>query len=159
MSDLVGMAASITAFVRWLPQAKLAWRQRNDDKALSGLSMGTLWLVLLNAVLWAVYAVWTDALWVGAPGLVNGPLVIWMIFLVSAAKARTRKAVPVSACGRADHPSAQHDLVVTAPPGYGYVHSPCNGVSVAGFVVAEGTGDQASREIRGMEPRHGTAAE
>lgn len=153
MSDLVGMAAAITAFVLWLPQAKLALRQRKDDKALSGLSMGTLWLVLLNAVLWMVYAVVTDALWVGAPGLINGSLVIWMIFLVSAARRRIRKAAPGSACGRAGHPNVQHDLVVTAPPGYGYVHSPCNGVAVAGFVVPEGEGTQASREMREMKRR------
>lgn len=153
MSDLVGMAASITAFVLWLPQAQLAWRQRNDDRALSGLSLGTLWMVLLNATLWAVYAVWTDALWVGAPGLINAPLAIWMIFLVSGARRRVREAAPVSACGRPGHPSAQHDLVVTAPPGYGYVHSPCSGVSVPGIVVAEGAGEQASREMREMDRR------
>lgn len=49
---------------------------------------------------------------------------------------------------------ALRDLVaVTAPPGYGYVHSPCNGVTVAGFVVPEGEGDQASREMREMNER------
>lgn len=151
MSDLVGLVASTIAFVLWLPQADLARRRLGDDRALAGLSMGTLWLVLCNAVLWGVYAVMTQAWWVGAPGLVNAPLAVWMLVLVVGARRRLAAVVPPAGCGNLYHPVAEHDLVVTAPPGYGYVHSPCTGVPVPGFVVERGDGDRASQRMRGLD--------
>lgn len=151
MSDLVGLAASVIAFVLWLPQADLARRRLGDDRALAGLSAGTLSLVLCNAVLWGVYAVMTQAWWVGAPGLVNGPLAVWMLVLVVRARRRLAAVVPPAGCGDPRHPVVEHDLVVTAPPGYGYVHSPCTGVQVSGFLVPLGQGQAASARMRRMD--------
>lgn len=149
--DLVGLVASTIAFVLWLPQADLARRRLGDDRALAGLSVGTLSLVLCNAVLWGVYAVMTQAWWVGAPGLVNGPLAVWMLVLVVGARRRLAAVVPPAGCGNPRHPVVEHDLVVTSPPGYGYVHSPCTGVRVPGFVVKRGDGNRASRRMRELD--------
>lgn len=39
-------------------------------------------MLLVNATGWALYGVLTGAFWVGAPGIVNGPLAILSIVLV-----------------------------------------------------------------------------
>ncbi|WP_314503688.1 hypothetical protein [uncultured Microbacterium sp.] len=60
------------------------------------MSTSSQLLLLMNACLWGAYAVGTGSLWVGAPGLVNGPLAIVTIVLLRHARRELR---PLSADG------------------------------------------------------------
>jgi uncharacterized protein with PQ loop repeat len=84
--ELVGFIASVMSFVLWWPQAALVWRCRARGEQLTGVSTSSQLLLLINACLWGVYAVGTGSLWVGAPGLVNGPLAIITIVLLRRAR-------------------------------------------------------------------------
>src|SRR4051794_25297760 len=74
------------SFVLWWPQAALVWRCREHSEELKGVSISSQLLLLANACLWGAYAVGTGSLWVGAPGLVNGPLAIVTIVLLKRAR-------------------------------------------------------------------------
>ena len=75
-AELAGLAGSAVSLVLWWPQAMLVWRSRGDPERLRGVSVASQVLLLLNAVIWGAYAVSTQSLWVGAPGLVNAPLAV-----------------------------------------------------------------------------------
>jgi uncharacterized protein with PQ loop repeat len=80
--DVLGFVASVISFVLWWPQAALVWRCRKHREQLGGVSTSSQVLLLMNACLWGAYAVGTGSLWVGAPGLVNGPLAVITIVLL-----------------------------------------------------------------------------
>ena len=88
--EIVGFVASLMSFVLWWPQAALVWRCRRRCEELRGVSTSSQLLLLMNACLWGAYAVGTGSLWVGAPGLVNGPLAIVTIVLLRHARAQLR---------------------------------------------------------------------
>ena len=94
----VGLMASVTAFVLFLPQALLTWRRRGDVEALRGVALGTQVVLLANAGLWGVYGVLTGAFWVAAPGLLNAPLAVLTIALVLRSR-RWTPAAQVVQCG------------------------------------------------------------
>ena len=150
-TNLIGAIASVISFVLWLPQARTTYLHRHDPSALSGLSRGTFMLVLANALLWGLYAVLTKALWVGAPGLINGPLALWTLWLIHRANRSSRQVDDREClCGyTGDEP---HDFVVTAPPGFGTVHSPCQGATRAGFPTELGKGYEARVVLRPPGP-------
>lgn len=83
----VGLAASTISFALWLPQARATWRSRRDPEALRALSRATQWLVVANALLWAVIGIREGNLWIAAPGAVNGPLAAWTLWLLHRAHA------------------------------------------------------------------------
>ena len=82
LTNVVGAAASLISFALWVPQARLTWMNRHDPAALAGVSAMTSWLILVNGVLWLVYAGLTGAFWSGAPGLVNIPLAVSTLVLL-----------------------------------------------------------------------------
>ena len=82
LTGAVGLVASVVSLVLWWPQALLVWRCRRQPDRLRGVSVPSQVLLLLNAVLWGVYAVATNSLWVGAPGLVNAPLALVTIAIL-----------------------------------------------------------------------------
>lgn len=97
--EVLGFIASVASFVLWWPQAALVWRCRRCYEQLNAVSMSSQSLLLMNAGLWGAYAIGTGSLWVGAPGLVNGPLAIVTIFLLRRARQLRRAAAsgsPVS---------------------------------------------------------------
>ena len=122
--------ASVISFVLWLPQASTVWSRRADTLAMAGVSLGTQFLVLANALIWGLYALETKAFWVGAPGLINAPLAIGIITLVLISR---REALHVGS--QLDQgpgcPSCAEGLThwtfVTAPAGWGSVMT-CTGV-------------------------------
>src|SRR6478736_6465321 len=93
---MVGLVASLMSFVLWWPQAALVWRCRRRWEELRGVSTSSQLLLLMNACLWGAYAVGTGSLWVGAPGLVNGPLAIVTIVLLRHARQRIPVRQPLS---------------------------------------------------------------
>lgn len=126
-TEVVGFLASLIAFALFLPQARRTWQVRDDPHALAGISTGTQWLLLTNAALWGVYAVLTEAFWVGAPGLVNGPLAIATLALIARAKHRTRVRRAHAGQDLCDlcEEGIEHRVFITAPPGWGSV-MPCS---------------------------------
>lgn len=90
--DVLGFIASVISFVLWWPQAALVWRCRKHGEQLRGVSTSSQVLLLMNACLWGAYAVGTGSLWVGAPGLVNGPLAIVTVVLLRRSRRLPEKA-------------------------------------------------------------------
>ena len=88
-ADLAGFTGSVVSLVVWWPQALLVWQSRSDPHRLRGVSVTTQVLLFLNAVLWGAYAVATQSLWVGAPGLVNAPLALLTIAVTRRSRGRT----------------------------------------------------------------------
>lgn len=120
LTEAIGFAASVIAFVLFVPQARRTWRVRNDPHALAGVSAGTQWLLLSNAALWAVYAMLTGAFWVGAPGIVNGPLALATLALIYRARAKVGDITPAPDCNLCAQGEA-HQVFITSPPGWGSV--------------------------------------
>ena len=88
-AEVAGIAGSVVSLILWWPQALLVWRSRSDPDRLRGVSVTSQVLLLLNAVLWGAYAVATQSLWVGAPGLVNAPLALLTIAVTRRSRRRT----------------------------------------------------------------------
>ncbi|GAB3602675.1 hypothetical protein [Microbacterium aureliae] len=84
--ELLGVIASVISFVLWWPQAALVWRSRGRRELLTGVSASSQVLLLMNACFWGAYAVGTGSLWVGAPGLINGPLAVLTLVLLRHAR-------------------------------------------------------------------------
>lgn len=73
--------------------------------------------------------------------------------IIERIRRRFRPAPPKQCgCGQVRE-GIPHDFVVTAPPGYGYVHSPCTGSISWGFATPYGEGAEASRQMRGRTSR------
>lgn len=122
LTHLIGFAASTTAFVLWLPQARRTWTLRNDPAALSGISLGTQWLVITNSMLWFAYGWLEQAFWIAAPGFINVPLASATVYLVMRAR-------------RVGRPRLQHLPPATGgEPGPENTLSPADPVSPAGPV-------------------------
>ncbi|KQS97429.1 hypothetical protein ASG23_18040 [Cellulomonas sp. Leaf395] len=81
-AELAGFAGSAVSLVLWWPQALVVWQSRGDPDRLRGVSVTSQVLLLLNAVIWGAYAMSTQSLWVGAPGLVNAPLAVLTIVVL-----------------------------------------------------------------------------
>ena len=82
----IGFIGSSLSFILWIPQARLTWKNRKNPEKLSAVSVGTQWVVVANAITWGIYAVLTGAWWAGAPGVINLPLAVGTIFLISKAR-------------------------------------------------------------------------
>lgn len=135
-ADALGATASVISFVLFIPQALVVWRSRRDPHALIGVSLETQLLILANATIWGLYAFAEQAFWVGAPGLVNGPLAVAVIILVL----RSRRVQPPSDSAEDSCPNCgalgEHLILITTPAGAGSVvdchpHSAIAGVPVA----------------------------
>lgn len=126
ITEATGFLASLIAFILFLPQARRTWQVRSDAHALAGVSTGTQWLLLANAVLWGGYAVLAEAFWVGAPGLVNAPLAIATLLLISRGRTQARNLDPNPCVLCAD--GVDHQVFITAPPGWGSL-MPCSPTS------------------------------
>ena len=107
--ETLGFAASVVSFVLWWPQAMRVWQCRRSGEHLSGVSLSSQALLLVNAALWGAYAIVTGSLWVGAPGLVNGPLAIVTIVIVH--RARHEVARPTLPARRGRRLSQVADVV------------------------------------------------
>lgn len=142
LTEAIGFAASVIAFVLFVPQARHTWRVRNTPTAVAGVSAGTQWLLLCNAVLWGVYAVLTGAFWVGAPGLVNGPLAVVTLALIYRGRAIPEAPPAVPDCEFCAE-GVEHRVFITSPPGWGSVMS-CSGEARRHGVIVQ-TQEEAER--------------
>lgn len=83
---LIGFIAALISFTMFVPQAISTWKARNNPTALLGISLGTQFMIVANAILWACYGVLTEAFWTAAPGIVNLPLALYTIISIYTAR-------------------------------------------------------------------------
>jgi uncharacterized protein with PQ loop repeat len=81
-TEAIGMMASLTSFLLWLPQGARVWKHRRDPAQLQGIVLSTQWISVAGNLLWGVYALLIGSFWLGAPALVNGPIAIATIVIV-----------------------------------------------------------------------------
>lgn len=153
ITHAVGLCASTIAFLLWLPQARLTWQLRHEPTKLAGISLGTQWLVILNATLWFAYGWLESAFWIAAPGFINLPLASATILMVYRARSRPPPPkCPVCREGK------EHGLFVTAPPGWGTIKE-CDGNPPPWTVIYTSAEElsalraQRSRSETGQQPR------
>lgn len=80
--DLLGFAATAFSVCMWIPQARTTWQSRNDAIRLAGISETTQWLMLIGYLLWGLFGVLSESLWVAAPSMVSIPLALVTIVVV-----------------------------------------------------------------------------
>lgn len=93
-TEAIGMMASLTSFLLWLPQGARVWKHRRDPSQLGGIAVSTQVIALAGNLLWGVYALLIDSFWLGAPALVNGPIAIGSIVVLRRGTRRARTALP-----------------------------------------------------------------
>lgn len=79
---LINIVAPILSFVMFVPQAVLVWKHRNTPEQLSGVSVISQLLLIINALSWGVVGYDLGSFAVMAPGLVNLPLAFFTIIIV-----------------------------------------------------------------------------
>ncbi len=89
-TEVIGMMASLTSFLTWLPQGARVWRNRRNPAALGGIVLSTQVISLAGCILWGTYALLIDSFWLGAPSLVNGPIAIGTLVVVRRAQRSER---------------------------------------------------------------------
>ncbi len=81
-TEAIGMMASLTSFLLWLPQGARVWKHRHDPSQLGGIAMSTQIISLAGNLLWGGYALLIGSFWLGAPAVVNGPIAILTILVL-----------------------------------------------------------------------------
>ncbi|WP_271495797.1 hypothetical protein [Enterococcus sp. 5H] len=79
--NIIGALANLTSLILWLPQAKITWNNRNNKQALSGISIWTQLIVSINTVMWCVYGVMIDNVWLPIGTIMILPLAVMTIVL------------------------------------------------------------------------------
>ena len=98
VTELLGMAASLTSFLLWIPQGRRVWRGRRDPEALTGIALSTQAISLTGNILWSLYAIGIGSFWLGAPAVVNVPILTMSVIVLrrhARARARTARAQAV----------------------------------------------------------------
>lgn len=89
--SIVGFLATFVSFFKFAPSAFKVWVNRNDFRALRGVSVTMNVLVIVSSLLWFWYSYLTGAFWAGAQGFVNIPFAVASIFWVVRAKRREQQ--------------------------------------------------------------------
>lgn len=97
-TEAVGMMASLTSFLLWLPQGLRVWRSRRSPGDLAGIAVSTQVISLAGNVLWLAYAVLIGSFWLGAPAVVNLPIAVMTITVLT----RARRPAVAQASGQAE---------------------------------------------------------
>ncbi|WP_298454891.1 hypothetical protein [uncultured Cellulomonas sp.] len=105
-TEVIGMMASLTSFLLWLPQGARVWKHRHDPAQLSGIALSTQVIAVAGNLLWGVYAVLLGSLWLGAPAVVNLPIALATIVVLR----RGAITAPVVALGPVADPAAELQL-------------------------------------------------
>ena len=148
LTTIVGACGSVLSFVLFLPQARHTWVNRHRAERLAGISSLGQVCVLANATVWAVYGVLADAVWAGAPGLLNAPLAIGTLWLLH----RRHPQKSGEACEACETGTA-HRVFITSPPGWGSV-MPCSAITRRSGVLV--FSDEDIRVLRDHYRAHDT---
>lgn len=79
--NIIGAIANLTSLILWLPQARTTWRNKNNPRALKGISIGTQMIVAVNTILWCVYGILIKNVWLPLGTIIILPLACWTIYL------------------------------------------------------------------------------
>jgi uncharacterized protein with PQ loop repeat len=96
-TEAIGMMASLTSFLLWLPQGARVWKYRHDPAQLAGIALSTQVIALAGNLLWGVYAILIGSFWLGAPAVVNGPIAIGTILVLRRGAVAARAAALAAA--------------------------------------------------------------
>jgi uncharacterized protein with PQ loop repeat len=80
--NALGFAATGFSILMWIPQARTTWLNRNDAIKLAGVSEATQWMLVIGYLLWGLFGVLSESLWVAAPSAVAIPLALATIVLI-----------------------------------------------------------------------------
>jgi hypothetical protein len=108
-TELVGMLASLSSFVFWVPKGRRVWRARHEPAQLAGIAVSTQAISLAGNVLWSVYAIGIGSFWLGAPGIVNIPILAMTVVVLrrhARARARARGADVCAAAAQVEPQAA-----------------------------------------------------
>lgn len=86
----MGVIASASSIVLWIPQAKSVWKNRHDHHYMSLLSTGTQWLLVTGSSAWGAYAFGMQAFWSGLPTAINLPLSLFTLTVIYKARREER---------------------------------------------------------------------
>jgi len=90
--NALGFSATGFSLLMWVPQARTTWLNRNDGVKLAGVSEATQWLMMIGYVLWGLFGVLSNSLWVAAPSVISIPLALGTILVVR----RGRRLAPAT---------------------------------------------------------------
>lgn len=90
--NALGFAATGFSILMWIPQARTTWLNRNDATRLAGVSEATQWMLVIGYLLWGLFGVLSESLWVAAPSAVAIPIALATIMLIH----RGRRLVPAT---------------------------------------------------------------
>jgi uncharacterized protein with PQ loop repeat len=85
VAELLAWCGAALSCLLCLPQALRTLRLAGR---LDGVSAGTYWIVLANAMVWVSWCLLTGEFAVGAPALVNGPAAVLILRRLAAASAQ-----------------------------------------------------------------------
>ena len=112
-TEVVGMLASLSSFVIWVPQGRRVWRARHEPAKLAGIAVSTQAISLAGNVLWSLYAIGIGSFWLGAPGIVNIPILTMTVVVLR----RHARAVPsAEPTGEGSPPTADAPPPAAAAP-------------------------------------------
>lgn len=146
LTTIVGACGSMLAFLLFVPQARHTWVNRHRPERLEGIGVLGEVCVIANALVWGIYGVLTDAIWTGAPGLINAPLAASTIVLILRRRSHRGSQETCWAC----EDEIDHGVFITASPGWGSV-MPCSAVTRKAGVLVLST--EEALTLR--EERHG----
>lgn len=129
--DALGYAGAVMSCLMVAPQTIKTFRQRRDPHALAGVSLLAMCCVILNATIWAAWAVLSQSYPAGIPSLVNGPAACFAVYAIVRARRAPRHIAHSAStgCGCGWPDNSTHHLLVTTRPGYGTT-LPCPGQPV-----------------------------
>lgn len=81
-TETIGLMASLTSFLLWIPQGVRVWKARRSTHLLSGIALSTQVISLAGSLLWLGYAVLIGSFWLGAPVVVNGPIAVMTLVVL-----------------------------------------------------------------------------
>lgn len=111
-TEVIGMLASLSSFVIWVPQGRRVWRARHEPAKLAGIAVSTQAISLAGNVLWSLYAIGIGSFWLGAPGIVNIPILTMTVVVLR----RHARAVPGSGTAPAGGDAAPADEAGSTDP-------------------------------------------
>ena len=109
-TEVIGMMASLTSFLLWLPQGARVWRYRDEPAQLAGIAMSTQVISVAGNVLWTAYAVLLGSFWLGAPAIVNLPIAVATIVVLRRGAAAAARATAAGPAGDVVEDPAALDL-------------------------------------------------
>src|SRR5690554_1262030 len=139
--NALGLAATGFSILMWIPQGRTTWMNRNDATKLAGVSEATQWMLVMGYLLWGVFGVLSESLWVAAPSVVAMPLALATIVLIHRGKglAPATRSVSIIAMDESLSAGAMSDPSVIVP-------ATTQSIPIISTETSVGVGETTTRE-------------